>query len=328
MDRRRRTLSHLKYVLDCESTKKDFIKFLNAGTFEKPIFGSLIASNSSDYELDMIENGYLSQDFHHPTNQPSSEIKKKTRYIVALGLEDKINCIKLLEYLKDNIQLNENTYPFGKNNYVDILYDVRHLSECFKYVYKIDVKDAFNSVDMKILKDILVENEIDHRTINLIDEIYNLTIVCKVNNEYSRVQNCKLHLGIPTSNFLFEVYINSILHCIKNKFICFVDDILIFGDDENSVKRDFKNLVKNLNKIKLEINTEKTKFIDLERDNLLFFNRYVKVNSYSDVDIKLLSKKNSLHFIEIRKLEISFWLKIAYSRRKRQQLKSRILSRK
>ncbi|MBU2567510.1 MAG: reverse transcriptase/maturase family protein [Elusimicrobia bacterium] len=98
-----------------------------------------------------------------------------------------------------------------------------------KFVLKCDIEDYFNSIDRKILFNIIAEKIKDEKVLWLVRKIID-----------SSPGNCGLPIGNLTSQFFANLYLNDYDHFIKETLNCkyyvrYVDDFVIWGDDKREL---------------------------------------------------------------------------------------------
>lgn len=163
--------------------------------------------------------------------------KKRTVYIFP---REENYVLKLLTYLLirhyDHI-FAKNLYSFRANHGVkraiDYLRSDKHLSE--RYVYKVDIHDYFNSVDvgrlLPTLKGIMADEPETYSFIARLLEDPRATLP-----DGGVVTGKKgIMAGVPVSSFLANVYLNQLdWHFFNhgNRYARYSDDIIVFARDE------------------------------------------------------------------------------------------------
>lgn len=188
--------------------------------------------------------------------------KKRTVYVYS---REENYVLKLMTYLL----IRQYDYVFAKNLYsfransgvkkaIDYLKKDKSLSS--RYVYKVDIKNYFNSVDIQILlpslKNIMQD---DPETYNFIDKLLNDTRVVLPNGEIVN-ENKGIMAGTPISSFLANVYLMELDWAFfnnGNRYARYSDDIIVFAKDEAERNKDIAFIQQYLDKMSLSINQDK-----------------------------------------------------------------------
>ncbi len=122
------------------------------------------------------------------------------------------------------------------------------------YVLKGDIKHFFDSVDQKILLDIITKKIKDDKVLWLINTILN-------NFDNERIG---MPLGNMTSQFFANLYLNNFDKFVKNRlkmryYIRYVDDFVILHSDKKVLEECKDKIGKYLMNLKLELHPEKSK---------------------------------------------------------------------
>ena len=124
---------------------------------------------------------------------------------------------------------------------------------CYRTILKnkINEDEKIEEIDKSLLNNILTIY--DSISINILDE------------------EIKPTLGIPQGSIygpiLFTYYINDILTIIQNKYTnkiniqAFIDDIAVQGEEVQTIQNAFNDIIEEISKLKMEINTNKCEFI-------------------------------------------------------------------
>ncbi len=128
-----------------------------------------------------------------------------------------------------------------------------------KFVYKVDVSDYFNSVDIDILLPLLKE-ALEH------DENLYLFIAAILTNPYS-VKDGKnvlikkgIMAGVPIASFLANLYLKELDQYFYNNKVIYIrysDDIIVFADTQEELDGYIETIKNTLAKYKLTINKSK-----------------------------------------------------------------------
>ncbi len=155
------------------------------------------------------------------------------------------------------------------------------------FVLKADVKHHFNTIDHKILIDILRKKIKDEDFIELIKIV--------LDNFETPIKGKGLPLGNYTSQFFSNVYLNNLDYFIKHRlkakyYIRYVDDFVILHK-EKKVLLEFKSKIeKYLKNLRLELHPEKSEIYPL-RNGITFLG--YRIFYY----YKLLRKRNINYFL-------------------------------
>jgi RNA-directed DNA polymerase len=141
-----------------------------------------------------------------------------------------------------------------------------------RYVLKCDVKKYFPSIDHEILKQIVREKIICKDTLELIDKIIDNSNPQEEINTYFNGDNLftpfERKRGIPignlTSQFLANVFLDRLDDFVNvklgiNKYIRYVDDFVIFGNDKKELMLYLQKIDDYLENLRLILNKNKTK---------------------------------------------------------------------
>lgn len=177
-----------------------------------------------------------------------------------------LNAVKRFDYFKKKVSCN-------------------NIKNCF--VLKADVKHYFETVNHKILLNMLSEKVLDERVISLIKLI--------LANHKTKEKGKGMPLGNLTSQFFANVYLNELDQFIKQKlkaeyYIRYVDDFVILHSSK-ALLEDYKRRIDSFlrRSLDLELHPDKSKIIKLEKGiGFLGF----RVFYYH----KLLRKKNMKRF--------------------------------
>ena len=194
----------------------------------------------------------------------SKQYSSKKRIVYSFSREENY-VLKLLTFLLirqyDHI-FAKNLYSFrakhGVKKAIDFLRGDHHLF-C-KYVYKVDIHDYFNSVDINILLPnlkVIMKDEIDAYT--FIERL--LTDSRAVTSNGDIVYEKKgIMAGVPISSFLANVYLYQLdWHFFNNgnRYARYSDDIIVFACNELERKNSISYIHSFLADMNLSVNSEK-----------------------------------------------------------------------
>ena len=130
------------------------------------------------------------------------------------------------------------------------------------YTLKADIKHYFETVDHKILLDIIKSKIKDKKIIWLIKQI--------LDNFNTKIKGKGMPLGNLTSQFFANVYLNELDYFIKHKlrekyYIRYVDDFVVLHKNKKILEI-YKEKINNylLKHLKLELHKDKSKIIPLK----------------------------------------------------------------
>ncbi len=221
----------------------------------------------------------------------------KKRTVYTFNREENY-VLKLIAFL-----LRDYDYLFAPNLYsfrkesgvkkaVDNILKIKDLNN--RYVYKADIGDYFNSVDVNILlpelKDALSD---DVELFCFFEKLLNNPYV-----EYEGTlveENKGIMAGVPVSAFLANFYLKELDKIFYDKGIPYVrysDDVLVFAEDENQLDVCVVTIKDYLYKRKLKINSDK-EIVTLPHEKWTFlgFSYHEGKIDVSDVSFEKLKAK-------------------------------------
>lgn len=130
---------------------------------------------------------------------------------------------------------------------------------------QIDIRKYFDSVNHSVLKEILREKVKSEKICKLLDKFID-SFYLPVNGSMDIPEEEKsgLAMGNQTSQIFALFYLDSIDRLAKEKYrikhyVRYMDDIIAIADDKETLKNLFEDIKKELSKLKLELNEDKTK---------------------------------------------------------------------
>ena len=201
--------------------------------------------------------------------------KNSTKKRIVFIFDEKENyvlkALMFLLYKYDNI-FSPNLYSFRRNISVKTaVADITKKNIKTMYGYKVDIHNYFNSVDTKIMIQIL-ENKIkdDKPLVDFISSI--LSEPKAYFNE--NVVECKkgIMAGIPISGFLANLYLAELDKWFYERDILYArysDDIIVFGKTKEDVNKYKEKIKKFLEEYKLTVN--KNKEFDIKPNEYMAF---------------------------------------------------------
>ncbi len=220
--------------------------------------------------------------------------KKRTVYIYE---ETENYILKMLSYLlyKYDNMFSPNLYSFRKNNGVKkAIYTIINTGKINKMcAYKVDIKNYFNSIPVNMLLENLKKDLDDKRLYNLIEE---LLLNKQVKYEDKIILEEKgIMAGVPISAFLANYYLRDLdKYFYENNILYarYADDIIVFANTMEEVKK-YQEIIKQfLNLKKLSVNEEKEYFYKVgEKFEFLGFSFENGVIDISNNSFKKIKRK-------------------------------------
>ena len=155
------------------------------------------------------------------------------------------------------------------------------------YVVFIDYKKAFDRVNREVLWDILKEQKVSTKMINIIKAIYNtVKATVRFGNKLSEIIDCPLGVkqGCLLSPLLFSILINKVAQKVAQggrsgyQFIAggkeiysllFADDIVLISETPSGLQNQINNLKSISEELGLEVNLTKTKCLVFRKGGYL-----------------------------------------------------------
>ena len=194
----------------------------------------------------------------------SKQNSQKKRVVYTYSREENY-VLKLLTYLlirHYDYYFCRNLYSFRSNHGVKkaitFLRNIKDLSE--KYVYKVDIENYFNSVDIEkllpMLKEIMKDNEEIYSFIkNLLTDMRVKLASGEITDEQKGIM-----AGVPISSFLANVFLSNLDWDIYGKdllYIRYSDDIIVFCDSREQCNKVMSYIHSQLSEMNLCVNKEK-----------------------------------------------------------------------
>lgn len=235
-----------------------------------------------------------------PTPQKQLLIPKENRdslrQIAIPSLRDKLAqnllATNLSRYFDKKFSNCSYAYRQGKS-YKNAIFRARDFMKIYTHIIKSDIKDFFESIDHKLLLDILYHEISDKRILRLI-ELWVKNGIFNRTNYIAHHQG--VHQGDVLSPLLSNIYLNQMdqfLQTNKADFIRYADDFVVFANDENHAISILDKLRNFLLSIKLNLNESKTKIYTKE-DEFTFLGVNFKGANLSISDEKFHSTISKL----------------------------------
>ena len=211
-----------------------------------------------------------------------TQIPKENGKIRKLGiptLTDRVIQQAILQELSPiyEKQFSETNYGFRPNRGChDALKKCQeYANQGYWYVIDIDLEKFFDTVNQSMLIEILSRTIKDKRVLSLIQKFLNAGIMEKgmfIKSEKGIFQ------GGPISPLLANIVLNELDQKLDEwgyRFVRYADDLMIFTKSERATQRQYKRVRKIIEgKLKLKINTEKTKISKLNKVKYLGYAFY------------------------------------------------------
>ena len=229
----------------------------------------------------------------------SKQYSSKKRIVYSFSREENY-VLKLLTYLL----IRQYDYIFAKNLYsfrakhgvkkaIDYLRRDRHLSH--KYVYKVDIHDYFNSVDINILLPNLKEimkDDID--AYSFIERLLTDSRAVTPNGDII-YEKKGIMAGVPLSSFLANVYLCQLdwyFYNNGNRYARYSDDMIVFANSDLERQNYVTYIHSYLADMHLSVNCEKESFSNPhEQWDFLGVSYYDGIFDISPISAKKLKKK-------------------------------------
>lgn len=236
-----------------------------AATFEYDLEENLI-----EIEQELRDESYLPGGYH------SFEIQKpKRRLINAAPFRDRVVHHALMNVIEPLFerQFVYDSYANRKGKGTHTALDrCTYYLRRYKYVMHLDVRQFFPSVDHKILLAVLSRTIGDERVMNLVAKIIasgagvqsgEYDMVYFPNDElFAKERPRGLPIGNLTSQHWANVYLNELDQFAKRSLKCrayirYVDDVLLFADDKNSLHEWRERIILYLQRLRLTLHETK-----------------------------------------------------------------------
>jgi hypothetical protein len=207
-------------------------------------------------------------EFSIPRKRQINKTKVGKKRDVYTYTKDETIILKMLSHLLHSYDhlFSPNLYSFRSSQGVKkALYDLRHTKNISSmYGYKVDIKNYFNSVDVKILLQKLHPELIDDK--RLYDLFYEILSNPFVTFRDEIIKEQKgIMAGVPLSAFLANFYLKDLDHYFFTKgitYLRYADDIIIFSEDEKELNMHKEKICSFLEENGLSVNTNKEFFFE------------------------------------------------------------------
>lgn len=236
--------------------------------------------------------------FSYPKKTEISKLGKSKKRVIYMYPRNENYILKFIssKLHKYDYIFSSNLYSYRNNNCVkDAIRNIAHTKDINNmYVYKVDISNYFNSINIDILLDILVNILSDDKDLyNLIKNI--LTNKYVIFKENIIEEDKGIMCGVPISSFLANVYLIEIDKYFEENNIMYyryADDIIIFSNTIDKLNEYISVLKKYLEKYKLTINKDKENYYKPnEKFEFLGFSFYDNKIDLSSSSIKKIKGK-------------------------------------
>ena len=250
-------------------------------------------------------NNYINKiiNYYNPGLNKKIVIKNydnSSREIMISNIEDRIIQLMIKQILEPIVEVKFINNSFGfrpnKNCYKAIFTIIKILNETkFNYVIDIDIKKFYNNINPKIIINRLKEFGItDDRLLIIINKIMRAKYIYKNKIIINKS-------GIPTGTIISPLLANIVLDKLDQYFINkypdeylirYADDIKIITNDLNKAKVIMNDIEKySNNELKLNINKEKSKIINIKYRYSNYLGFKIKLNKNNKPKIIIKDKK-------------------------------------
>lgn len=186
---------------------------------------------------------------------------KVPRVISIPTIRDKVVLLIIKEILHEVFETSVNRKL--PNNYIREIKHFLNKDNSEKFYLKLDLEKFYDTLDHDIISSKLIEQKLPESVIRLIQKaITNITV--PQNSPVSQYIKYQTNIGVPQglsiSNILAQIYLldfDKIISKRKYFYQRYVDDILLINSSEISEFR-IKNFIKELESLKLVVNSSKT----------------------------------------------------------------------
>lgn len=189
-----------------------------------------------------------------------------------------------------------NLYSFRKNkgvkSAINDLAKIPDLND--RYIYKVDISDYFNSVDIHLLLPLLESNlKNDQKLFHFISSL--LTCPHAIHNGKLIETKKGIMAGVPISTFMANLYLSELDFFFYKKGIPYMrysDDIIVFAKDKIELDFCVQKIKQFLTSQRLEINPNKENYyLPREKWEFLGFSYHCGVIDISEVSFNKLKAK-------------------------------------
>ena len=240
-----------------------------------------------------IANDIYNYNFSYPLKKEISKMGKSKKRIVYIYPREENYIFKFIssKFYKYEYLFTNNLYSYRKNLLVkDAIKKIsRFDNKNNMYIYKVDISNYFNSIDIDILISILEKYITDD--IELLNFLKRVLLNNKVIYKDSIIEEKKGAMGgVPISAFLANIYLKEVddYYAQNNvDYFRYADDIIIFAHSSTELESYTHTLKEFIKKFKLTINSDKENYYyPNDKFEFLGFSFYNDLVDLSDSSIK------------------------------------------
>ena len=200
-------------------------------------------------------------------------------------------------YAEDLLSQEQNGFRRNGSTTDNIFIMQQILEKCYEYNIKmhvlfIDFKQAFDSVDRQKTIQILQELRLPNKLIRLIEmTLQNTEASVKIENRTSKPFSTSsgVHQGDPLSVTIFNLILESVIKklilrgniCLKLKqIVAYADDVALLTRSLKALKEIFHKLQNEATLVGLNINKDKTKYMQINRTGTKDLS-HLKINNFA-----------------------------------------------
>ena len=210
-----------------------------------------------EIQKEVIEGDYIP----FANEKIDMKVGEKIRPITLASTKDKIIQRTLLNGLREFDKcLSNKSYAYrpNKSPLKAINRTTDYLKRGYKFIFKSDIKDFFETINHDILLKILSKHIQDKKLLQLLSLFFRNGYIHKF--DYSS-HNVGVHQGDIISPFLSNIYLDVMDKFLEKhnfEFVRFADDFVVFAKTQKELNKIEYKLTKILNLLKLSLNKEKT----------------------------------------------------------------------
>lgn len=227
-----------------------YLAFYKASRGKKGKSGVVGFSKHLDENLQTLRRQLLSGETPIGHYRYFSIFDPKKRLICAASFPERVMHHAIMNvchpYFERNLISDTYATRIGKGTYEALGKAMKALPR-YRYVAKLDVKKYFDSISHEVLKAKLRRLFKDERLLSLFDAII---------DSYSTTEGRGVPIGNLTSQYFANFYLSELDHLAKEVlqipvYLRYMDDILLFGDDKELLKRQIDEMRKYVVKLEL-----------------------------------------------------------------------------
>lgn len=231
--------------------------------------------------------------FLYPLKKEISKMGKSKKRVVYIYPREENYIFKFIssKLYKYEYLFNNNLYSYRKNLLVkDAIKKISKFdNKNNMYIYKVDISNYFNSIDIDILISILEKYITDDN--DLLIFLKKILLNNKVIYKNNIIEDKKGAMGgVPISAFLANIYLKEVDDYFEKNninYFRYADDIIIFANTSKELEEYIYTLKEYIKKYKLTINSDKEQYYyPNDKFEFLGFSFYKNIIDLSDSSIK------------------------------------------